>query len=180
MILAAITQGPPVTPVPPTHPDLPPIKDIAPPVDVFPWPPWLVACVALVVLAILGAVVAAIISARKHRPLPPPPTPREIARRELEALREKVGRLDPYEFSIAVSDVLRTYIGGEFGLQARQQTSPEFLATIAKSVKFSEKDKTLLARFLERCDLIKFARIAASQEDSNELLASAIDFVEST
>jgi hypothetical protein len=180
MMLAAIAQSPPATPAPSTQPELPPIKDIAPPVDVFPWPPWLVACVVLVVLAILGAVVVAIVIAQKHRPLPPPPTPREIARRELEALREKVGRLEPYEFSIAVSDVLRSYINGEFRLQARQQTSPEFLAAIANSVKFSEKDKILLARFLERCDLIKFARIAASQEDSNELLKSASDFVEST
>jgi len=180
MMLAAISQSPPATPAPAAPPELPAIKDIAPPVDVFPWPPWLVACFILVVLAILGAIVAAIIIARKNRPQPPPPTPREIARRELEALRAQVGRLPPYEFSIAVSDVLRTYIGGEFRLQARQQTSPEFLAAIAHSVKFSEKDKTLLARFLERCDLIKFARIAATQEDSNELLGSAIAFVEST
>ena len=112
----------------------------------------------------------------RDKPKPPPPTPREIAIRELEALRPQVEQQTPYDFSIAVSDVLRSYIGRQYRLHAREQTSTEFLSTISRSVKFSENEKSLLAAFLERCDLIKFARIDATSADSAQLLESAIQF----
>ena len=178
MILAALNTAPSPPSAPSTQPPLPEIRDIAPPVDVFPWAPWQVACAVVIVLLIVAAIVAAIIKSRRNQPKPPPPTPREVALRELKALRAKVEIQPPYDFSIGVSDVLRTYIGRQFRLQAREQTSVEFLAAIANSVKFSEHDKGLLARFLERCDLIKFARIEATSRDSGELLESAIAFVQ--
>ena len=89
-----------------------------------------------------------------------------------------MGQQPPYEFSIAVSDVLRTYIGAQYRLHAREQTSPEFLGAISRSAKFSENEKALLTGFLERSDLIKFARIDATSEDSAELLRNAVAFVE--
>ena len=175
MILAAFTQQPAA---PPTQPELPPIKDIAPPIDVFPWPTWMVVCAIVIALAVLAGIVTLIVIKMRNRPVPPPPTPREIALRELEALRAQVDKQPPYDFSIAVSGVLRTYIGAQYRLHAREQTSPEFLAAISRSVKFSENEKLLLGRFLERCDLIKFARIAASSEDSGQLLGDAIAFAQ--
>ena len=170
MILAAIQTAP--------APELPEIKDIAPPVDIFPWPTWMVVCAVVVLVAVLAGIVALIVRAKRNQPKPPPPTPREIALRELEALRAQVERQPPYDFSIAVSDVLRGYIGAQFRLHAREQTSPEFLAEISRSVKFSGNEKDLLAGFLERCDLIKFARIDATSQDSGELLGSAVAFVQ--
>lgn len=171
MILAAINQGPPA------QPPLPEIRDIAPPLDVFPWPTWMVVCAILIVLAVLAGIAVLIVKRIRNQPKPPPPTPREIAIGELEALRPQVERRSPYDFSIAVSDVLRGYIGAQYRLHAREQTSPEFLSAISRSVKFSENEKSLLAGFLERCDLIKFARIDATSADSAQLLGSAIDFV---
>lgn len=154
-----------------------PIRDIAPPVDI-PWPPWLIACVVIGVALVLAGLIALIVRWIKKRPAPPPPTPRQLAVRGLEALRRDVQTLDPYEFSVRVSDVLRSYIGAEYGLHAREQTSPEFLASIAQSPKFYDADRKLLAEFLEHCDLIKFARIDATTEDSARLLQSAISFVQ--
>ena len=85
---------------------------------------------------------------------------------------------EPYQFSIRVSDILRQYVDAQYHLRATEQTSPEFLATVAGSTRFATEEKQLLAEFLERCDLIKFARIEASQEDSRALLAQAVRFVE--
>ena len=172
MMLAALNTAPPSQPAPPE------IKDIAPPVDIFPWPAWMVVCAIVIVLAVLAGIVAIIVIRMRNRPAPPPPTPREIALRELEALRAQVEKQPPYDFSIAVSGVLRSYIGAQYRLHAREQTSPEFLAAISHSVKFSENEKALLGRFLERCDLIKFARIAATSEDSRELFGNAIAFAQ--
>jgi hypothetical protein len=175
MILAILAQAAPGAPA---QPELPPIKDIAPPLDVLPWPMWMIVCVILGGLAVaaIGAGVFAMIL--RNRPKPPPPSLRSITLKELEKLRTQVGKLAPYEFSIAVSDVLRNYVGRQYGLHAREQTSPEFLAAIAGSPKFTADDRELLARFLERCDMIKFARIDATSEDSGELLGSAISFVQ--
>ena len=169
-MIAAIQSTPP-------QPELPEIKDIAPPLDIFPYPTWMVVCAILIALAVLAGIAALILKKIRDKPKPPLPTPREIALRELEALRPQVERQTPYEFSIAVSEVLRSYIGAQYHLHAREQTSPEFLAAISRSVKFSGNEKDLLAGFLERCDLIKFARIDATSADSAQLLASAIDFV---
>ena len=175
MMLAALSQSPAT---PPAQPQLPEIKDIAPPMDIFPWPTWMVVCAIIVALAVLAGIAALIVKKMRDKPKPPPPTPHEIAMRELEALRPQVERQPPYEFSIAVSEVLRSYIGAQYRLHAREQTSPEFLAAISRSVKFSENEKGLLAGFLERCDLIKFARIDATSRDSGELLGKAIAFVQ--
>ena len=171
MILAALNQSPPAEPAPPE------IRDIAPPLDIFPYPTWMVVCAIVVALAVLAGIVALIVIKMRNQPKPPPPTPREIALRELDALRPQVEQQTPYDFSIAVSEVLRSYIGAQYHLHAREQTSPEFLAAISRSVKFSGNEKDLLAGFLERCDLIKFARIDATSADSGQLLCSAIDFV---
>ena len=158
-------------------PPLPEIKDIAPPVDVFPYPAWMVALAVALALLVLGCAVFLVIRWWRSRPPPLPPSPRAAALRELERLRTQVETMEPYAFSIAVSDVLRTFVGGEYGLHAREQTSPEFLAAVRSAPSFSTDDRTLLERFLERVDMIKFARVAATTDDSRELLASAVTFV---
>lgn len=170
----------PTLPVPSGSHELPDeLTDLAPSVDVFPWPTWLVVAVAigaflLLVLLIVGTVWLV----RRNRQGPPPLPARTIALRELEALRRESLELDPYAFSVRVSDVLRSFIGGEYNLRAPQQTSPEFLAAIAHHSSFAEEDRQLLGRFLEKCDLLKFAHIDAGQEDSAALLASAAAFIQ--
>jgi hypothetical protein len=155
-----------------------PIRDIAPPLDVFPYPPWMVAIAVGAAVLITALLAWLLIRWWRNRPGPPPPSPRSIALLALEKLRDQVQRLDPYAFSIAVSDVLRTFIGAHYGLHAREQTSPEFLAAISGAARFSTDDRALLTRFLERADMIKFARVDATTEDSQQLLSSASAFVE--
>ncbi len=168
--LAAISAAP-------NTPEPVEIKDIAPPVDVFPYPLWMVLTAAGIALLVLGLLMWLLVRWLRGRPAPPPPTPRVIALRELEKLRGQVQALEPYAFSFAVSDVLRAYIGAQFGLHAREQTSPEFLAEISQAGRFSDADRNLLAEFLVHCDMIKFARIHATSADSAKLLDSAIVFV---
>ncbi len=121
MILAALTQS---TPAPVASPEEELIKDIVPPVWVFPYPPWMVVTAGVILLLLIVAAALLIRRWIKSRPAPPPPTPRSIALRELERLRGEVKPLDPYAFSIAVSEVLRIYVGSAYRLHATQQTSP--------------------------------------------------------
>lgn len=162
----------------PAQPQLPEIRDIAAPLDVFPYPLWMVLVAAAVLLLILGLLVFGVIMYLRRRPAGPPPSPRMIAMRELELLRPQIETLDPYNFSVKVSDTLRSFVEAQYGLRATHQTSPEFLASMAESKEFGEKDRDLLTQFLERCDLIKFAHIDASSTDSAILHERAVAFVQ--
>jgi hypothetical protein len=149
--------------------------DIAPPVDYSLIPPWLVFVIAFVALSLLGLVVWWFVHRRK--PELPPKAPREIALEGLEQIRGEIERMSPYQFSIRVSDILRRYVSQQHGLPATQQTSIEFLTAAAKATSFSSDDKSLLEDFLNRCDLIKFAKYEATTSDSELLLDEAIRFV---
>jgi len=162
-------------PAPSPTPELAPI---APPVPVFPYPMWMVVSAAVVALLVVAAILWAVVRHMKNRPKPLPPTPRELALAALEKLRGRIAQIEPHPFSIEVSDVLRLFVTREFRVRATQQTSPEFLAATAASPRFSEADKALLAAFLEKSDLIKFARIQAGTADSEQLLDQARRFVE--
>jgi len=149
--------------------------DIAPPVDYSLIPPWLVFVIAFVVLSLLGLVVWWFVKRRKLEL--PPKAPREIALGELEQIRPEIQQMNPYQFSIRVSDILRRYVTQQYGVPATRQTSIEFLTAAAKAPSFSTDDKSLLEDFLSRCDLIKFAKYEATTSDSELLLDEAISFV---
>jgi hypothetical protein len=149
--------------------------DIAPPVDYSLIPPWLVFVIAFVVLSLLGLVLWWVV--RRRKPELPPKAPRELALEELDQIRGEIERMNPYQFSIRVSDILRRYVTQQYGVPATRQTSIEFLTAAAKAPSFSADDKSLLEDFLNRCDLIKFAKYEATTSDSELLLEEAIRFV---
>jgi hypothetical protein len=182
MILAALQPATPPTsaPAPDAVPDpLAGLRENAPPVDV-PWPPWVWWAIGIGAVVALALLIWLVVLLVNRKPKTPPPTPRQIALRALEELRAHIRELDAYAFSVRVSDVLRTYVSAQFDLHATSQTSPEFLASIADSPRFSATDKQLLATFLERCDMLKFARIEAHAEENGELLGAASAFVQGT
>lgn len=160
---------------------LPPIliaeefHDIAPPVDYSLIPPWLIFVAAFIVLSLIGFLIW--MFARRRKPVQPPKLPREIALEELERISLEIERINPYRFSILVSDILRRYVTEQYALPVTRQTSVEFLNALAKSSPFSDDDKSLLEDFLNRCDLIKFARYEATSADSRLLLEEAMRFV---
>ncbi len=157
-------------------PAAPPLRDIQPPIDV-PMPLGMVITLWVAGLAIVGLAAWLIVRAIRNRPKPLPPTPRALALRALEQLQTRLQQMDPHEFGVEVSDVLRKFIGEHYGLHAVQQTSAEFLASIQRSPAFSTGDRTLLANFLERSDMVKFGRLDETESTSKALLGSAFDFV---
>ena len=153
--------------------------DIAPPVDYSLVPPWAVFCAAFLVLALGGAAFWWFLRWRARVPATVRSS-REIALERLEAARVEIERITPYQFSIRVSDILRRYVSEQYQLPLTRQTSVEFLIALARRSEFSEDDKSLLADFLNRCDLIKFARYEATTADSELLLEEAFRFVKGT
>lgn len=159
----------------PTQPTPAPLHDIAGPVpfashEVI----WIVAG-SVVGLILLGLVIWMFV--RNWRK--PARTPLQVALSELALLRGEIGSGEPYAFAVKVSDVLRQYLAKGRGLPAGSQTSMEFLETVRARNAFNEDERAALAAFLEKADLIKFARWHASQEDCSELVDSAERLVRS-
>lgn len=107
------------------------------------------------------------------------PSAIQVALAELATLRGQVGSGEPYAFAVTVSDVLRQYLQDGRGLPAGSQTSMEFLETVRHRHVFAEDEQSALAAFLEKADLIKFARWQAAEADCLGLVDSAERLVRS-
>ena len=151
------------------------LHDIAPPVEYSLVPTWLIFAGSFLTLAVLG-LIAWWIGRHLRRPKPEQ-TPQARALELLQRARGEINALTPYQFSIRVSDILRRYVTEQYQLPLTRQTSVEFLETLAKTPAFSEEDRVLLGDFLNRCDLIKFARYEATVADSELLIEEATRFV---
>jgi len=151
------------------------LPDIAPPVNYSLVPPWMIFVGSLIVLTIIG--LAIWYGRRFFRKKQVTLSPRKRALGALSEIENEVERIAPYQFSIRVSNILRRYVVEQFDLPMTRQTSVEFLNAIASAPNFGDEEKALLADFLNRCDLIKFARYEATTEDSRFLLDEARQFV---
>ena len=149
--------------------------DISPPVDYSLTPTWVIFAAAFVGLTLLGLAVYAL--QRWMRRPQPQKSPRARTIELMESARGDITQITPYEFSIRVSDILRRYVVEEYQLPITRQTSVEFLEAISKARTFSEEERSLLSDFLNRCDLIKFARYDATTADSELLVDEATRFV---
>src|SRR5438045_9131793 len=151
------------------------LPDIAPPVSYSLVPPWMIFVASLIVLTVIG--LAIWYGRRFFRKKEVALSPRERALAALNGIATEVEKNLPYQFSIRVSDILRRYVMEQFDLPMTRQTSVEFLNVIGSAASFGDEEKALLADFLNRCDLIKFARYEATPSDSRLLLDEARQFM---
>jgi len=150
------------------------IEDIRAPI---PDPPalWLVGLLAiLLVLAIIAYFIWPNPKPRAVRP----PLPKETARRRLEIAKATISTGNAYEFSVEVSDILRSFIEQQFGIKAVRQTTIEFLNEASQTSHFDLARQEMLRHFLVGCDAIKFARVAAEKPETEALFEQASAFVE--
>lgn len=136
---------------------------------------WQWAAPALVIAIMLGAWCVYLFLRKKPKPAP---TPYEQARIELTEAERRAADTDDKTYSASVSNALRTYLEGAFGLRAPEQTTDEFLESAQSDKRIPEDALHALENFLKLCDLAKFARHAFGQNERNELLKTARDFIE--
>jgi len=150
------------------------IEDIRPPVTGAP-SLWLVIILATLLLL---AVVAYFLWPNPKPKTVQPPLPKEVAKRRLKGVKSKILTDSGYEFSIEVSDILRSFIEQQFGIRAVRQTTIEFLSEASQNPNFDLAQQERLRQFLVACDAIKFARVGVGPADSEVLFEQASAFVE--
>jgi hypothetical protein len=150
------------------------IEDIRPPISGSP-ALWLVLLLAILLLL---AIVAYFLWPSPKPKVIQPPLPKETARRRLEEAKARISTDSSYEFSVEVSDILRSFIEQQFGIKAVRQTTIEFLNEASRTSHFDLAHQDMLRHFLVTCDAIKFARVAAGKPESEALFAQASAFVD--
>jgi len=155
------------------------IRDIKPPVAIpsgWEWLWW----------TLLGIMVAVALYAawkwwQKRRAFVPqlPPVPAHVrARQRLQEALALIGQPEP--FCVAVSDALRSYLEERFDFRAPERTTEEFLYELQDTDRLTGEQKESLGDFLQRCDLVKFARYEPAEPELRDLHAAALRLVEET
>lgn len=114
------------------------------------------------------------------KPAPPLP-PHEIALRDLKRLHSErlwqEGKHKQYYSSL--TDILRAYIAGEWGVGALEMTSDEIIEAM-RSVELPQKQAMDLTELLRDADLVKFAKAMPEAEANEAAYTMALNFVEQT
>ncbi|MDA1313048.1 MAG: LPXTG cell wall anchor domain-containing protein [Acidobacteria bacterium] len=161
----------------------PDIKDIAPPIDLPGTPPWVYALIAAGVLALAAAAYYFWRRRRKEAEAAIPVIPpHELAFEDLAKLlaEDLIAKGQIKLFYLRLSNILRRYIEGRFGLHAPESTTEEFLEDLRAGTDFSSEQKSLLRRFLLHCDLVKFAKHQPGQDEVDLAVGSCRTFIDET
>jgi hypothetical protein len=106
----------------------------------------------------------------------------EIAYDRLRALIKqdlvKAGKIK--EFYERISDILRHYIEDRFNLRAPERTTEEFLVELTYANVLARPEQDRLGKFLQHCDLVKFARYNPTTEQIQKTFDLVKDFIETT
>lgn len=143
----------------------------------------------LIGLAAAGLAVAAVLLLRRRRrfgiapeePGPPPLPPHEQAYQDLERIAVlglvKRGLIKKYYTEL--SEVIRRYIGGRYGIMTMELTTTELLASMRQAGLDREEGRAF-GQFLARCDLVKFAKHVPPPDEMEGEIGRARSLVDAT
>ncbi|MEO6883872.1 MAG: hypothetical protein ABI199_07590 [Bacteroidia bacterium] len=141
----------------------------------------------VVALAIIILLIWLIKRSLKKKPIviekPKPKIPPHlIAIEQLEKIKqEKIwqqGNLKLYYSSI--SDTIREYINNRFNVNAQEQTTDEIIYNLRNNVEIQSADKTKLKQLLRLADLVKFAKEQPIENENEQSMTQAFEFVRAT
>ena len=163
------------------------LRDIRGPLSI-PRSWWGVLLWIVLAAAVAGGVAYYLYRRRREAPESGPPVPRAPPRPfhelALEALRllEKSALLERgqiKEYHVRISEIIRRYIEGQFQVPALELATHEVVdgmrrAALGRHLTVGFQD------FLERCDLVKFAKLRPLPDDSRALMDRARELVRTT
>ncbi len=156
------------------------IRDLKPLTRVRRGPPWWWIGAGLAALALAAA--AAFAWYRRPRPVAPPIPAHVLAFGELDALRG-TDFDDPVavrRFHFRISEVVRAYVEGRWGLNATDLTTEEILPELAPLADLPPPEAARLTDFLRDTDHVKFAEHRPPPSEIEETWERALGFVEGT
>ena len=185
--LSAESEAIPVSVISVIEDDAADIRDLKSPVDIPAGAPWYFWLIAGLVLLAVAAAVFLYIRRRRNREDPQGTVPaikrppEEIALEELEqlALKEWLvqGRVKAH-YS-ALSEILRRYLSGRYGIAAMEYTTSELLAAL-NALRVGHDESRVVRVLFEECDMVKFARYTPETHRQSLSLREGREIVERT
>lgn len=83
------------------------------------------------------------------------------------------------EFYTILTDILRDYLDGRFGIKAMEMTSSQIMDTLAADRTLRDP-RQMMRQILDMADFVKFAMVRPLPEDNVKAFDNAVAFVEST
>ena len=138
--------------------------------------------------AMIGGLVMGLLWARwRRRPRPiilPPPVPAHVvAFQQLEQLSqsELVEKGEYQDYYLQLTEIAKGYLEGRFGIDALDRTTDELRRALDRAAgQIAPLKPGELVRFLQACDLVKFARFAPPVAEAQAALAEVRGMVEAT
>lgn len=149
--------------------------------EILPYLLWTLLGVAVVVL-----IVWVVRKRKKHEPIfasvKPSIPPYELAIQALEVIKqEKLWQSGKTkEYYTRLTDTIRTYLSGELGISAMEQTSFETLRDLEKNENVTKEQRDKLAMMFETADFVKFAKAEPLPDENVNNLNIAYGFVNET
>jgi len=137
-------------------------------------PVWLIGLIAVVLMITVWF----ILRPRRKREVPSE-LPADRAMRQLDEARGVIDHEPGVTYLRAVSNAVREYIEGRFGVQAPRQTTREFLESAARAKSLTAY-RGKLGDFLSVCDEGKFAGTQVTSAEREAMHAAAVAFVKAT
>lgn len=161
-------------------PSLGDLSAMQPPRPLSPNPIWKWIYLAVALVLVAGVALYLRSRYRQHiEELLKPPTPEEVASRELKDLLSANlhGQQQYQEFYVRLTGIVRRYIESTTGLRAPEQTTEEFLRDMREKNVFPAERSAQLVRFLESADLVKYAAQRPGEKEIEDAIARAREFV---
>lgn len=147
-------------------------------------PVWLI--IVLASLAAIALICFVVFKFRKHkeevmikksRPIPP----YDLAKMRLETLRNRKLASSGHEkeFYTELTDILRQYLQGRFGINAMEMTSGQILKALRNNP-LTRMPAAQMDEVLKIADFVKFAKERPLAEDNERALIRSAQFVEDT
>lgn len=138
-------------------------------------------------LILLIAIAVFLYGLKKYRkeghilPRKPQPTPYEVAITSLRNLKVKKlwERGLEKEYFTELTDILRIYLEGRFGVNAMEMTSRQIMQTLAENGELRDK-RDYFRQILSMADFVKFAKVRPLPADNIVAYDNALKFVEET
>jgi hypothetical protein len=155
------------------------IRDIKPPIEIHSGWEWLWWTLGALALFVIGSLVWRFIHRRMTEVSIVPPVPAHV--RAKQKLLEALALISqPKPFCVLVSDTTRAYLEERFSFRAPERTTEEFLRELGGTDLLAPEQKESLGKFLESCDLVKFAKYEPRENELRELHGAAVKLVEET
>ncbi len=107
--------------------------------------------------------------------------PHEVAYEALEQLESspllEQGRIK--EYYIRVSEIIREYVEGRFGIEAMEMTSREVVGHLRKK-RIEQRELESFEDFFSRSDLVKFAKVRPRGQSNRMIVPAARSIVDAT